>query len=400
MPEITQTQDEFKIGSIDLVHINPSIMEGERFYPTLLGPGAAIPIVRYAPTFLVDPSITGDFKIPSVLTCNPGVIDASPQATIFYQWQADGVDIPGETTNKFTTSLELDKVEITCDVDAVNILGVDSGSSNGITAEIVEPIVNHENVYFALTGLNQEMQQNAMTEKTMVITGASTIERLDVQQDIVYMGSGMWVETRTDTNSATVAMMTGLNAPNRDETLGHEAYVIWQPTYLGDLAIVNPGAETGDLTGWTIDYGGVQAVTSATGAGAENGAYFFKGDDLGQEVNSQMSQVTAVDPTIESDIDTGDVLYSFTFRHDSSAARDRLQVVLEFLDASDNVLDTYDTSQFILTANLSWTVAYTELLPVPALTRKVKITCTFIALYQTWNNGYIEDFNVGFYLDA
>lgn len=169
--QLTQSQDEFKIRSIDVVHINPSIMEGERGGPSILGPGSAIPIVRYAPIFLENPVITGVLDIPSELSCSEGVVDASPKGKYFYQWKLDGVDIVGENQNTLTTTNGQTGLNITCEVQVVNILGVDTQTSNTLIPILIEPISMLEFEYYTVGGLGRNNEQTTVESRLMVVQG-------------------------------------------------------------------------------------------------------------------------------------------------------------------------------------------------------------------------------------
>ena len=173
MPTYTQTQDEFSADAIDTVHINPSIMEGVNLYSGILGPHASVPISRYAPVYLITPSISGDDNIPSVLTCNTGVVSASPSPSYLFQWRSAGVNILGATNPTLLTDNSMDATEITCFVEAVNFLGTASGVSNGITVNVVEAVRVEEHTYAIITGLEQYEQQNLMIHRGNVITGLS-----------------------------------------------------------------------------------------------------------------------------------------------------------------------------------------------------------------------------------
>ena len=173
MPTYTQSQDEFKTRSIDTVHLNPSIMEGDHHYSSILGSGAAIPIVRFEPVFLVSPTVSGSAVIPGILTCVPGVVSASPSPTYTYQWQSNGVNISGETNNSLTTDGTMDATNITCIVEAENFLGLVTDVSNGVYVEILEPLRLEEQDYVVITGLNQEGQQNLNDFCGIVVDGLS-----------------------------------------------------------------------------------------------------------------------------------------------------------------------------------------------------------------------------------
>ena len=406
MPVIyTNTQDEWKRRRIDVRHINPSIMEGERGHTSMLGQGSAVPIVRYAPTFLFPPYLTGDFKIPSVLTANPGVIDASPKANIFYQWYADGVMLIGETGKTLTTSLSFDDVEITCEVTAVNFLGVDVGFTNGITPGLVEPIINEEYFTYAVSGLSQDLKQNMFDHKTLIATGISMYLRTDVQQQIILIPTGMWVELRDDVMSGTGAVITGLGGDEGGQLYHNEAYVMWQPTRLADLAVVNPSAESGDMTGWTVigDINSIVATSVAqTGTSIPTGGnpWYFS-SHLALETIPSMSQVIDIDVGLHADIDAGLILgkldyaldtYTHIFDH-------HLIGVFEYLDASNVVLNSYSQSYQNL-QNSSWTRDYSPLIYMPALTRKVRLSFTFSTSTSYNNNVYLDDIVVSLYKDG
>src|SRR5690606_27306256 len=55
------------------------------------------------PVNLVAPSITGKAEVAKKLTADPGEWDTEG-LTFSYQWQADGVDIPGATDKKYTVT--------------------------------------------------------------------------------------------------------------------------------------------------------------------------------------------------------------------------------------------------------------------------------------------------------
>lgn len=227
--QLTQSQDEFKIRSIDVVHINPSIMEGERGGPSILGPGSAIPIVRYAPVYLVLPTISGEFKIPSVLTCNPGVTDASPKGLVFYQWLADGVEILGETSSTMTTLPEHDAKNMTCRVDVVNYLGVAIGLSNGIIVEIVEPIILEEQDIYTTTGLGQKTYETVFGYEQMVVTSMAIETQLSNLENVVFAVSGMINETVEKASEFPIFILSGMPNAIEQEVALTECYVVSQP---------------------------------------------------------------------------------------------------------------------------------------------------------------------------
>lgn len=402
MPEHITTQDEWNRRRVDIRHINPSIMEGERGHTSLFGHGSAVPIVRYAPVFLVQPSISGSPEIPSILTCNPGVIDASPQANIFYQWQANGIDIPGETQNTIITTLDFDGVILTCEITAVNFLGSVMGESNGITGELVEPIINQENTYFAVTGLNQKTKTNATKSDTFIVTGTAQPSRFDMEQYIILIGSGLWVESRNDVFSETNAVITGLGGNNGLQAYHGEAYTFWQPTRLANVPIINPSAETGDMTGWTVTQGTIVATSIAqqgTSIPYVSKPWYF-GSHTAGKTNCSMFQIVDLDPVLNTDIDAGLILSKLLYRFDTYTNNFGHQLTSSFqmLDASNNVLFS-EPLYFYKEQNDPWTYDYTELVYLPPSTRKLRMTFNFLTDSGWDNHVYLDEIEIEMFKD-
>jgi hypothetical protein len=399
---VTNTQDEWNRRRIDVRHINPSIMEGEHGHTSMFGQGSAVPIVRYAPTFLVQPSISGSFRIPSVLTCNPGVIDASPQAQLSYQWKANGSSIMGEIHRTLTTIQAFDNFEITCEVTAVNFLGVVVGESNEITADLVEPINNWDLSHFSITGLTQKNQQNVFKVDTLITTGISMDQRTDVLQQTILITSGMDVEFRNDMMSHTVATISGLGPGNGGYMHDLDVYTIWQPTRLADISLINPSAETGDMTGWNVTSGTIIARSTdvlGTTVPFIDKPWFFSSDAAGKN-NSYMNQVANVDSELNADIDAG-IIYSrliYLFDNYTYSYGHLATGQIQFLNASDVVLDSHSLSH-TLSVNQRWSYDYTPLLNVPVLTRKVRITIGFETFYNQDSHVYVDEIAVEMFKD-
>lgn len=394
---ITNTQDEWAGRRIDVRHINPSIMEGERGHSSMFGQGSAVVIVRYAPSFNVQPSISGSFKIPSVLTCNPGVIDASPQAQLYFQWKADGVDLVGETNATITTTLAFDEVELTCEVTAVNPLGVAVGESNGITAEAIEPIINHEYMHYAVTGLDQEMQQNAFGSQVLITSGISMSQRIDMQQHIILIPTGMWVKERLDMMSETLAVIQGLEGTNQGQLYGHDVYAYWQPTILGDIGLINGGAETGDLTGWTVTAGTITAESTAQQGTSlpSEGSWYFSAHTSLQGEDAAMQQTVVIDGAHTSDIDAGLIYMKMVYKHDNYTDNynHEVRTTLSVLDASDNVLYSEQLYQ-LQKQNWNWATDYTDAINLPVGSRKVRVNVSFLTGTNRTNNSYMDSMSI------
>jgi hypothetical protein len=377
---VTNTQDDFKIRSIDVVHINPSIMEGERGRSSILGPKTAVAIARWAPVFTTDPEVSGDFKIPSVLTCGTGVVSASPQPDYTFQWLDDGVAITGETGNTLTTSLAFDEHTLTCVVTATNSIGATSATSNGILAGIIEPIVAEGYSVFGITGLSQQYQQNLFKISSLVVTG-------------------MWVEDRFDSMGQSTNVITGIGIEDTLLVEHTEVAALWFPTALGPAGFQNLGAETGDMTGWTVVAGDIAAKTTALGTDdPAEGAYFFQ-SVFGSTIVSvaHMNQTVAIDAALEPDVDTENIWVRLACYVDSRYGNDDTVFSLQFLDASSTQISTVNLSGSDVS---NWTSLWSELLPVPANTRFLKAVVYFYNDNSSDNYAAIDQMSVDLFSDA
>lgn len=169
---VTYTQEIFKPRALKPVSLNPSIMEGEKLITSVLGPKSALRISRFLPTNVTLPSISGESRIPSTLTCFPGVWLASPQPAYTYQWYADGILLAGETNDTLLTDLSLLDKEITCLVTAENLLGSDEAlSGNSIIAQLIEPINTLEYDAYVVSGLGSPSRIDTLSIGTYLITG-------------------------------------------------------------------------------------------------------------------------------------------------------------------------------------------------------------------------------------
>ena len=184
---VTHSQEIFKTRAIKPVVLNPSILEGERPMTSFYGPKSAIKIEKSAPVNLTPPTITGNARIPSVLTCSTGVWSASPQPVFSYQWFIDDVLVSGATGPTFTTYEGLHDMTLSCQVTAENILGsVDIMASNEILAQLVEPINVKENYVYVLRGFSGNGRLDVLHGNTFVLRGLSQEDQLSVFTNDIY----------------------------------------------------------------------------------------------------------------------------------------------------------------------------------------------------------------------
>lgn len=152
----------------------------------------------------------------------------------------------------------------------------------------------------------------------------------------------------------------------------------------------NPGAETGDLTGWTSLVGAPAAVVSTVaGTLPRSGSYFFTG---GAAVRSVQRQNVAVPLGNQTNVDANLGVCNVEY-WSTNANTDFTSVTLQFVSAGGIVIGTwvgpYETN----------TGAYTKktyAAKMPALTRSVNIDLNMYRQSGTPNDGNFDDLRLWF----
>ena len=158
--------------------------------------------------------------------------------------------------------------------------------------------------------------------------------------------------------------------------------------------LTNPGAETGDLTGWTIGGPGTPVVDNGTfdpGINPHTGSFDFNGhsgvsDSLAQTVSILVSGIT---PAM---VDAGTLLANLGFWEqglDQGAISDNADVQLTFLDGSSATISSV-TSPLVDSHNLSWQ-NYANSYAIPVGTRSITYTMQFFRNVGTDSDSYIDD---------
>lgn len=289
----TYTQDNFQTRAIDVVHINPSIMEGRFLNHSLLGPGTAIPLDRYPPVNTTQPFLVGSGVIPNRIVCEVGTWVASPTPDYSYQWMADGVDIPGATSYEIFTDETFDGVTLTCEVVANNGIGQDNAiTSNSILCSLIEPIETRELEFAAITGLRANKLQTVMAEQDYILSGIGAEDRLDVNRGVAYFLTGIGTDDRQDINEMPIISITGLQQSDylsvieRDigiAVINSDEGVPLVDSVRQPIHLKNYNAELGTF-GWTV-FGALIFSSSASGilSAAEGGYSWMGGLDVHPE---------------------------------------------------------------------------------------------------------------------
>lgn len=420
------------IDSVQDRHTRKVILSGTAFQSSILGPGAYIITADAIPVFYTEPVITGSIitqpfvagsiVVLSLLTCDEGSFNSSPRAALTYQWKRDTVNIANETNNTYQTILSDVGTTLTCEVTATNSSGADTGLSNGLlVAAVVESNVYEMDAYF-ITGLDALGRMDMNVAETFVISGFASPDKMDVDTAEVAIITGIFHEDKVDINTAEVNVITGLShdlkaeinvadsfaitglqgLEQMDINVG-DAFVVGLSTFLETLALLNGDAEAANMNDWTMDLNTVTMVTSAPGFSFNTNRTgpVFKGEDAGQGVNSQMSQVVLLGAGILADVDLGRCFANFSYSFYAERHFDFIVVTLTALDAADGVLATQahqvgpypNVGGFNSFGWFERQTSYAEPLIFPTLTRKIKVTVLFEASASgsAANTAYIDN---------
>jgi hypothetical protein len=398
------TQDDDQTRSIDLVHIEPSIREGVHLVSSLYGPLASAPLYRYPPVNTFPPYLTGDAQIPNLLTCNAGQWDASPSAVLFYQWMADGADIPGANESTWMSTEEYDNTVITCEVRGWNYLGEAYAlTSNQIAISLTEPIEIWEQEDYFLTGLHQgEKAQTNRHQSNMITSGISAPNRFDTQRAVAYFTTGTSADQRSDINAMNCGFVVGVSQSqtlgiyDRDIGISVISWDTGEPLVDGVpqlMNLKNPGAEIG-MAGWDVfgaaTYGGTYSIFNDFNQPAQAGAIWWDG---GNDVDPAQANVpysyiwqdVEIFPVWEVDVDAGGCFLTVSWHQRVQTIGNQANIRVEYYSANDTQLG-FDSGPGLFSSpeGIYFYRTFTD--NIPAGTRYVRI-------YIEWNLQVGEDNN-------
>lgn len=397
-------QDDDQTRSIDNVHIEPSIREGVHLVPSLYGKDASRPLYRFTVTNLVPPFITGDPKIPNVLTCNLGQWAGSPIPLFDFQWMSNGADIPGANSQTWLSDLAYDNTVITCEVRGYNLMGEAYAlTSNSVPISIIEPINIGDMDFFSVGGLSQEQLITLQNERTMITTGLAAENRQDINRAVAYLTTGLAADQRSDINTQNLYFVQGLERGNTTEVLDSSGllvvnYPIRDPLVDGVpvfLPLKNHNAEMG-MAGWEIFgastfYGGIRQDGYNSWWGGAN-------VDAGQQniPYSYMWQDIVIPDAYHVDVDANDTTLELTYYQRSYAGSDQANVKLEFydreFDGTSTPIQTGSNSGIGLWASPSGIFFRLERdYPIPPNTRVIRIIPEFNLQAGTNNDAFIDN---------
>lgn len=179
--------------------------------------------------------------------------------------------------------------------------------------------------------------------------------------------------------------MTNLSDYNTYYRAGHG------PQISHDYTITNPGAETGDMTGWTASIG-VGMEATQTGLTPHFGSYHFGGGNY-VEVESYQD-ITAVAGDITSTlIDSGNVILRLIYWGGSYISQDQARMYLKFYDGSPGSLitDTLNTQPGYGCHGYSTWIYHDIFYRMLPGTRTIRMYMGAYRRNGTYNNGHIDD---------
>ncbi|SFX76204.1 gliding motility-associated C-terminal domain-containing protein [Cytophaga hutchinsonii ATCC 33406] len=155
--------------------------------------------------------------------------------------------------------------------------------------------------------------------------------------------------------------------------------------------VINGGAELPTTTGWTQKTAGDHWAIDAQRP-PHSGSYHFYPENT---VNATSELYQDIDVSANAArIDAGTASYTFSgwrrgYRNTSpfSNDMDRSQIIVEYLDVSGNVLETYDTGSAVFSV---WT-NNTDTRNAPIGTRTVRIRLISVRVSSSDNDGYYDD---------
>lgn len=154
------------------------------------------------------------------------------------------------------------------------------------------------------------------------------------------------------------------------------------------LALTNPGAETGDTTGWTNDLGSL-AVRSADPIPLLGSFYFFGG----ASAETRSRQDVTVPGGQEALVDAGNAKATLTWHQTSFAGSDTGEMEIEFFDGGLGSLGARVGAGLVAPTGQIWTPRLLSL-DIPALTRTIRIFIHADRNAGGNNDAYFDEINL------
>ncbi|MBV9848628.1 MAG: PEP-CTERM sorting domain-containing protein [Armatimonadetes bacterium] len=159
--------------------------------------------------------------------------------------------------------------------------------------------------------------------------------------------------------------------------------------------LTNPGAETGDLTGWTVGGNSNPGVDNGSfdpGINPHSGTYDFYGHTGSLGTLTQNVTLVGNQGITATEIDSGTLLAGFSFWEqglNQGTPSDDASVTLDFLDVGSTSIGTFSSPE-IDSHNGIWE-NYSNSIPIPTGTRSIDYTINFIRHAGSDNDSFVDD---------
>ena len=368
------TQDKYSINALDTIHINPSVLEGENIYSSPLGFRKARCLEYFAPQWLIDPYITGDLQIYSIingkriysdLICNPGIIKASERAKLTYQWyhKKNNKNVLIPNANKYIYKLRDEDYDIPlfCRITATNRSGTLSRDTKEVIPDIISSVENTEFLIAA----------------------------------IIHPGSG----NRQEIIDSSVNTISGLGSKRKEEVHTKELYAVWSPVFHKELVIPNHNAESG-VDNWGVNEQDI-TTQSTSPSPSEGSNYFAPG--ITHSGSSFMYQIIDIPSEDHNLISTGKTYVRAWWRQYQKETGESYNIDLELQTAHPSFFhdDLYVPIDIIRkkynTGYLNkWYQMNTPLIVMSSHTRAIIIRLRIVSSGNS-SSVYFDDFNLEMY---
>ena len=208
--------------------------------------------------------------------------------------------------------------------------------------------------------------------------------------DLTYDTDGLLIaRTVTDTTGHMVPYSTNGQSRSWGFTYSTGGTPPGGPAPLPDvpLTLINPDAETGDTTGWTVTEG--TFTVNSSNPSPIQGTYYFYGGDVSPA--SRMHQDVAIPSGNWSEVDSGERAIRLSWEQRNFNGFDEGTVVVRFLDAADQLIGS--SYEYLWSRAAAWT-SRSFVLDAPPLTRKVQVELRAFRTGGTANNAYFDELSL------
>lgn len=167
-----------------------------------------------------------------------------------------------------------------------------------------------------------------------------------------------------------------LITPARRVAVNRPDYKYPEPdiSYPYELPLINPGAEMGDMTGWTVTQGNITSAIYSKVPGAEGSERWFYPN---QTSISVMHQDVAFPLDAVGAVDAGSIRLEVSFYRSSYVGHDKSRVGIQYIDEAGELTDIEWTELVAGPARGSGIATwdrYTYLFDVPVAARAIRYT--------------------------